>query len=133
MRSRLQPGERVAIYGAGDGGELAVRELLNNPALGLKPFCFVDDNPLKLGERIHGLPVLGGLDHLAAITAEHGVRRVLIATKKLRGPRLQALHAAVARLGVELLELEISMRSVRRNGEDRRVARVKTRRVVENA
>src|SRR5206468_9742555 len=68
MRTRLRrTGTRVAIYGAGDGGELAVRELLSNAVLGLQPFCFLDDDPLKHGERIHGVPVLGGLDALASV------------------------------------------------------------------
>src|SRR2546426_1331793 len=52
-RRLRRTGERVAIYGAGDGGELAVREILNNPGLGLQPFCFLDDDPRKHGERIH--------------------------------------------------------------------------------
>ena len=81
LRSRLRrAGARVAIYGAGDGGEMAVRELRNNAVHGLQPFCFLDDDPRKHGERIHGVPVLGGLDALAVVAERHGVRRVLIAT-----------------------------------------------------
>jgi UDP-GlcNAc:undecaprenyl-phosphate GlcNAc-1-phosphate transferase len=121
MRSRLQPGERVAIYGAGDGGELAVRELLGNAALRLKPFCFLDDDAHKWGERIHGVPVLGGVDRIAAIRKQ-GIRRVLIATKKLRPEVLKILHAARAADELELLEVEISVRIERRNGHDRRHA-----------
>src|SRR2546426_5801025 len=84
VRRRLRRGgDRVAIYGAGDGGELAGRELLNNAELGLQPFCFLDDDPRKHGERIHGLRVVGGLDSLGFVAEHHAVRRVLIATKKL--------------------------------------------------
>src|SRR6266496_553082 len=117
MRRRLrQRGERVAIYGAGDGGELAVRELLNNGTLGLQPFCFLDDDPRKHGERIHGVPVLGGLDSLAYVAERHGVRRVLIATKKLPADIVRALHAFGAAHDLELLELEICVRAVHGNG-----------------
>src|SRR5436190_5998266 len=94
MRRRLRSdGERVAIYGAGDGGELAVRELLNNSELHLQPFCFLDDDPRKHGERIHGVPVLGGLDSLAYVAEHHGVHRLLIATRKLPPNVMRALHA----------------------------------------
>ncbi|HYX81766.1 MAG TPA: hypothetical protein VE714_05190 [Gemmatimonadales bacterium] len=117
LRTRLAGrGERVAIYGAGDGGELAVRELLNNGALGLKPFCFLDDDPQKHGARIHGVPVLGGVEHLAGVVMRHGVRRVLIATKKLSTEVTSALHAAGPALQIDLLELEIRVRPVDTNG-----------------
>lgn len=118
VRRRLrQGGERVAIYGAGDGGELAVRELLNNGALGLHPFCFLDDDPRKHGDRIHDVPVVGGLDSLTHVAEHHGVRRVLIATKKLRPDVMRALHALGGAHGLELLELDICVRPVQGNGD----------------
>ena len=117
MRRRLRPeGERVAIYGAGDGGELAVRELINNGALGLRPFCFLDDDPRKHGERIHGVPVLGGLDSLGFVAEHHGVRRILIATKKLPTDVMRALHTYAEAHALELLELSVSMRPLNGNG-----------------
>jgi UDP-GlcNAc:undecaprenyl-phosphate GlcNAc-1-phosphate transferase len=111
LRTRFsRRGEPVAIYGAGDGGELAVRELLNNGALGLNPVCFLDDDPLKHGERIHGVPVVGGVERLASAVTRDGVRRVLIATQKLSAEVLAALRAAGPALEIELLELEIRVR-----------------------
>src|SRR5204863_7789454 len=84
MRTRLRrTGARVAIYGAGDGGEMAVRELLNNSVHGLHPFCFLDDDPLKHGERIHGLPVFGGLEALAVVAEQQGASRVVIAMTRM--------------------------------------------------
>ncbi len=117
MRRRLRHGgERVAIYGAGDGGELAIRQLLNNAELGLQPFCLLDDDPRKRGDRIHGVPVLGGLDSLAYVAEHYRVRRVLISTKKLPEDVMRALHAFGAAHELELLELEISVRPVHSNG-----------------
>ena len=112
LRGRLSRGARVAIYGAGDGGELALRELRNNAALGLKPFCFLDDDPHKRGERIHGVPVVGGLDRLATVATRDGVRRVLIATKKLRSEVVAGLHDVATAHQLELLELEIIVRPI---------------------
>jgi len=134
MRRRLrQGGERVAIYGAGDGGELAVRELLNNGALGLQPFCFFDDDPHKRGERIHGVPVLGGLDSVAYVAEHHGVRRILIATKKLPTDVLRALHAYAVAHALQLLELDVSMRPVHSNGDEEAAADVVSPRFQESA
>src|SRR5438132_8848599 len=45
VRQRFQrKGERVLIYGADSGGELALRELLIHSELRLRPVCFVDDD-----------------------------------------------------------------------------------------
>ena len=50
----------MLIYGAGDGGELVLRELRNNSDWKYTPVGFVDDDPFKKDKVIHGLPVFGG-------------------------------------------------------------------------
>ena len=57
----------VLIVGAGDGGRLVLREIVRNPALGLRPVGFVDDDPGKRGLRIDGVRVLGTTAELARI------------------------------------------------------------------
>src|SRR3954453_13812529 len=58
---------RVLIIGAGNGGQLVLREILRNPQLRLNPVGFVDDDPLKHGLRFDGVRVLGGTDELGRI------------------------------------------------------------------
>jgi FlaA1/EpsC-like NDP-sugar epimerase len=69
---RVGKGARdVLIIGGGEGGRLVVRELMRNPALGLRPVGFLDDDPRRLGIKDeHGLKVLG-------TTAAADVERVL--------------------------------------------------------
>jgi len=60
--------KRVLIYGAGDASEMIVREMRNHNVLHhLKPIALIDDNPRKVGQRIHGVRVLGGRQELPAI------------------------------------------------------------------
>ncbi|MGH9337129.1 MAG: polysaccharide biosynthesis protein, partial [Vicinamibacteria bacterium] len=73
-------GERVAlIVGAGDAGEMLVREIERTDALEYRLVGFLDDEPGKQGHRIHGLPVIGRLDDLPEICRKHAVEEVLIA------------------------------------------------------
>jgi len=73
-------GKRVLVYGAGDAGEMIVRDIKNNGALyDYKPIGFVDDNPGKIGQRIHGLPVLGARENLAEVLRSYRVAEILLA------------------------------------------------------
>ncbi len=71
--------KRVLIVGAGDAGELAVREMLQNQSLHLKPVGFLDDDPLKQRARIHGVQVLGSRGSLLDVVQRLSVDEVIIA------------------------------------------------------
>jgi FlaA1/EpsC-like NDP-sugar epimerase len=76
---RSPRGKRVLIVGAGNAGELIVRDMLHSPDYDYKPIGFVDDEPGKQGERIHGVPVLGKRVDLARIIEKTQPDDVLIA------------------------------------------------------
>src|SRR5216683_1315741 len=82
-------GRRVLIYGAGDGGELLLRELLNNRALKLAPIGFLDDDPAKSGKVIHGLRVFGGNGELGQVCEQQEVDEVVISSSKMPQDRIE--------------------------------------------
>jgi UDP-GlcNAc:undecaprenyl-phosphate GlcNAc-1-phosphate transferase len=109
-RFQQQPeGRRVVIYGAGDGGELLVRELLNNRDLGLTPIGFIDDDPQKHGRMIHGLRVLGSLDRLSEMAGQEAVEEVVISTSKLDAARFAALTALSKTSGIRTRRMRIAL------------------------
>jgi FlaA1/EpsC-like NDP-sugar epimerase len=84
----------VLIVGAGDGGQLVLREILRNPGLGLTPVGFVDDDPTKRGQRIDGVKVLGTTgDDFADVLEEVQPDEVTIAVPSAPG----TLRARVVR------------------------------------
>ncbi len=100
FRSRPSEFRRVLIYGAGDGGELTVKELWNNSDLERVPVGFIDDDREKHGAKVHGLPVFGGVDVLDAVLREHGITEVILSSSKIQGEGLRRLTEACLVLGV---------------------------------
>ena len=86
-----QDGTRVLIYGAGDAGELLLREILNNRDLKYSPVGFLDDDPAKNGKVIHGLKVLAANGDLTAVCKQHEVDELLISSSKMSEERVQEI------------------------------------------
>ncbi|MCJ7787028.1 polysaccharide biosynthesis protein, partial [Patescibacteria group bacterium] len=72
-------GEKTLIVGAGDAGEQILRSIQISKNSSYLPVGFVDDNPMKQGEMIHGLKVLGKIDDISKNVKEKGVEEVIIA------------------------------------------------------
>jgi UDP-GlcNAc:undecaprenyl-phosphate/decaprenyl-phosphate GlcNAc-1-phosphate transferase len=102
LRARPQSFGRVLVYGAGAGGELVVRELLNNAGLRRVPVGFVDDDRAKHGTRIHGLPIFGGSDQIETVVAQHGVEEVFVSSAKIHGHEFERAADTCRRLGIQL-------------------------------
>lgn len=88
----VREGRRILIYGAGDGGELVLRELHNNPQWNYKPIGFIDDDPLKKDKLIHGLKVFGGNGSLESICRERDVEEILISSHHISPTRLNEVR-----------------------------------------
>jgi FlaA1/EpsC-like NDP-sugar epimerase len=76
---------RVLVVGAGDAGALVVREMQKNPALPLRPVCFLDDDPDKQKQQIHGIPVVGTLSDMARMADIRRIDEVIIAIPSAPG------------------------------------------------
>ncbi|HEY2745683.1 MAG TPA: hypothetical protein VGL86_13705 [Polyangia bacterium] len=101
--------KRVLIYGAGDGGELLLRELIRNAELGLFPVGFVDDDPQKQGRVIHGVRVLGGIDRLGELAGEQRVEEVVVSTTKLLAERGVLLDETCKSAGLRHRRMRIAL------------------------
>jgi UDP-GlcNAc:undecaprenyl-phosphate GlcNAc-1-phosphate transferase len=108
-RSPPANARRVVIYGAGDGGELLLREMLNNHQLGLQPVGFVDDDPQKQGRVIHGVRVLGPLEKLPDVVGRERVDEVVISTTKLSSHRSVQVTELCHTTGIHCRRMRIAL------------------------
>ena len=92
----------VLIVGAGDAGWMVARELRGNPQVELLPVGFLDDDPAKVGNRIHGCPVLGTRKDLARVAGEYGIAEVIIAMPTALGSVIRSIRDDCARAGLHV-------------------------------
>jgi UDP-GlcNAc:undecaprenyl-phosphate GlcNAc-1-phosphate transferase len=108
-------GRRVLIYGAGDGGELLLRELLNNRELKLAPIGFLDDDPAKNGKVIHGLRVFGGNGDLGQVCEQQEVDEVVISSSKMPEARIEEVVRCCAERQITVRRMKIMMEELSSN------------------
>lgn len=105
-------GEATLIYGAGRGGQLVLRELLQNSNLGLRPVGFLDDDPRLQGRVVQGLPVLGPITGLRSILEAQPISRLLVSSSRIEPARLgQAMRICQER-GTPMLHAHLKLEPV---------------------
>ena len=108
-------GRRVLIYGAGDGGELLLRELRNNRELQLSPIGFLDDDPGKSGKVIHGLRVFGGNGDLGSVCSQHEIDEVVISSMKMSEERIHEILRCCSEKQIVVKRMRITMEDLSSN------------------
>lgn len=72
-------GKRIVIIGAGDAGEMLLREMRQNPHIDYDVVGFLDDDSAKKGRRIHNVPILGSIDQLEEVGVKESVQEAIVA------------------------------------------------------
>lgn len=111
--SKNLDGRRVFIYGAGDGGELLLRELQNNRDLCYSPIGFLDDDPGKKGKVIHGLKVFGGNGDLTTVCKEYQVSELLISSSKMPEERVKEILRRCKEAEITVKQMRITIEDLR--------------------
>jgi len=108
LNRQREAGSRAVIYGAGDGGALAVRELQKRPKP-VRIIGFIDDAARKSGTRVMGYRVVGGFDHLQRLLTARDVDLVVLAARDIDAERVRTIRTACATNGIALTRLTIGM------------------------
>ncbi|MFO7840353.1 MAG: hypothetical protein R6X08_12750 [Desulfosalsimonadaceae bacterium] len=95
-------GTPVLVYGAGTGGQMLVREIESNSALGLSIVGFIDDDPHKKGKKFYGYPVLGGGELIDKIIKKHDIKEVIVSFQAGGEEKKRELHQMCSRAGCDV-------------------------------
>ncbi len=94
--------DRVMIVGAGDMGMIIINELeVNNYSRG-KPIIAVDDNPLKVGKRIRGIPVKGTCRQIPELAKKYDINTIIMCLPSVDSERQTEILRIAVKTGCKL-------------------------------
>jgi FlaA1/EpsC-like NDP-sugar epimerase len=71
--------KQIMVIGGGDAGIMTVKELKNRNFQEGEPVVIIDDNPMKKGKNINGIPVEGNRHDITAIAINKNIDEIIIA------------------------------------------------------
>ncbi len=111
------------IIGAGDYGQKVCREFKENPSVKSRVLGFLDDDPSKIGRKIHGVSVLNTIENLGQTVKLSGAEDVIIAIPSLGADRMRQIVGLCKKADVdfktipnlgELINGKIDVTSIRK-------------------
>ncbi|MDY5213348.1 polysaccharide biosynthesis protein [Intestinibacter sp.] len=78
---------KVLIVGAGEAGNMIVRELFKNTNLKKIPVAVVDDDKNKQGKYVYDVPVVGKIDDIEEIVKTHSIEEIIICIANINPKR----------------------------------------------
>lgn len=104
-KKKTRLGKRTIIIGAGNTGEMIIRDIIRQDFSNFYPIGFLDDEVKKIGMYIHGVKVLGTIDRLKTIIPTYNVEAVIIAIPSLNYKSLRDIYTAAKSAGVEQIKI----------------------------
>jgi FlaA1/EpsC-like NDP-sugar epimerase len=114
--------KRLLIVGAEAAGSIIIREIFKELAANYLPIGFVDDDPIKQGHHLHGVPVLGTRRDIQRILKQYEVDEVIIALPSaskrdvreiLEICQQEAVHIRMVPAVTEIINGTVSMKQLR--------------------
>lgn len=70
---------RVMLIGAGNAGQMIIRDFHRAPEINDKVCCIIDDNPNKWGRYMDGVPIVGGRDTILFNVEKYHIDKIYLA------------------------------------------------------
>jgi UDP-GlcNAc:undecaprenyl-phosphate GlcNAc-1-phosphate transferase len=112
MKHKSLEGENVLIYGAGHGGQVLLKEILDNKRFAVKPIGFVDDDVTKVGKRLSGYPVMGQGLNLEAILEKQPVKGLIISCRDMTQENHERIVALCRSRGIFLKRFTVNLEDI---------------------
>ena len=114
--------KRLLIVGAGEAGSIIIRELFKELSAHYLPIGFVDDDPVKQGHHLHGVPILGTRKEIPRFIKQYEIEEVIIALPSASKRDIreildicqqEAVHIRMIPAVTEIINGTVSMKQLR--------------------
>ena len=104
-KGRIKEGERTIIVGAGNTGEMILRDIEQRGFSDFYPVGMLDDDKTKVGGYIHGVKVLGTIAMLKDTISKHQATAVIIAIPSLNHKTLRKIYDIAKQCGLRTIKI----------------------------
>jgi len=87
-----KPGKKILIVGAGNAGEIIVRDIKNNPHSVYEPIGFIDEDPYKKGLAIRGIPIFGPISLIPYVIEIHKPDEILFTASSTNNNEVKKIY-----------------------------------------
>lgn len=105
LKKSYRKGKRTLIVGAGNTGEMILRDLARNRFSDFYPIGFLDDDPNKIGTYLHGVKVLGSIDYLKGFIYKYQIEAIIIAIPSLDYKTLRKIYTTAKDAKVKIIKI----------------------------
>ena len=105
LQSRKAEPLCTMVVGAGAAGYMIVREMKNSKHLNRTIPCVVDDDPVKIGTYLQGIPVVGGKEEIPYYAEKYQVEEIVIAIPTLASAAKKGLLDICQKTSCKILML----------------------------
>ena len=93
--------KNIVIIGAGDVGEMALRELERNVKYRYNMVGFIDDDPQKQDKSIHGVKVIGAINDIPNLTKPFRIDEAFLAISRLSSEEIKSVVRHCEEAGIK--------------------------------
>src|SRR5699024_7518262 len=95
---------RTLIVGAGKGGSMLVKQMLDTPTMGMNPIVAVDDDPFKQKMELNGgVKVEGKREDIPQLIKKYDIKKIVIAIPSLSKSELKEIHGLAVTDNVDVM------------------------------
>lgn len=90
------------VIGAGEAGDVIIRELKHSSYLRSNIRCVIDDNPYKWGKYINGVKIVGGRERIVEFAEKYNIDEIIIAIPSAKRSEISEITSICKDITCEL-------------------------------
>jgi len=104
-KKTIEPKKLAIVIGAGDAGEMLIREITRNPYSGIRILALFDDDRRKKGLAVHGIKVIGAVEDVPIYLERHTADMAIIAIPSANKDQMRRIYSVLNKLNIQVKTL----------------------------